>query len=204
MSKFNLEKVDLSRGASFNLTKVQEIKDIRINLNWSSQQPKSGFFSKIFGGGNVDLDLGCLFEMADGGIGAVQALGDCFGSFDRDPYIRLLDDDRTGANTEGETILINAKHWDEIKRIVVFAFIYEGAANWDATNGVVTIFTESDESDVAVRLSSGRNDRRLCGIATIENVGGQVKITNVEEYFKDQEELDRAFSIGLNWRTGSK
>lgn len=42
-----------------NLEKTPNIsKEIIINLDWS----KGGFFKNLFGGGFVDLDLGCFYE----------------------------------------------------------------------------------------------------------------------------------------------
>lgn len=98
--------------------------EIKINLNWN-RGGKKGFLS--MGRSNqVDLDLGCLYELKDGTRGVVQALGDCFGSFRDEPYTQLMGDDRTGANADGEWLRINGAHWREIKRILIFSFIYEG------------------------------------------------------------------------------
>ena len=95
-----------------------------------SCQTKKGFLGSLLGGGSngVDLDLGCMFEFKDGSKGIVQALGNHFGQLDRSPYIFLDGDDRTGSVSLGENLYINGKHWDQIKRVMVFAFIYEGVA----------------------------------------------------------------------------
>jgi tellurite resistance protein TerA len=55
------------------------------------------------------------------------------------PYIQLSDDDRTGALQTGEWLRINGKNWDQIHRVVIFAFIYQGVPNWAETDAVVTI-----------------------------------------------------------------
>jgi len=72
-----------------------------VNLNWSQGAPpkKTGFLAKLAGAGSgaVDLDLGCLYELADGSKGVVQALGNSFGSLTSPPYISLDGDDRSGA-----------------------------------------------------------------------------------------------------------
>ncbi|NNM78622.1 universal stress protein [Sphingomonas sp. ID1715] len=193
LSKVTLEKssptVSLEKkGGSFG--------EITINLNWSRAR---GWFA----GSAVDLDLGCLFEMADGRKGVVQALGNVFGDYDYPPFIELSGDDRTGDVSDGETLRINGAHWHELKRVCVFANIYDGAPNWQKTDGVVLV-TMPDQPPIEVRLSEGRNDRRLCGVVMLENAGGGLKATRLVEYVGDQEKLDQRFGWGLRWRAGTK
>src|SRR3546814_4228383 len=98
--------------------------EIVLNLNWTQGTQKKGFFGG--GSGNIDLDLGVLFEMQDGYKGVIQALGRSFGDFNQEPWISLSGDDRTCAVTGVETIRVNGRFFDRIKRIAVFALIY----NW--------------------------------------------------------------------------
>ena len=156
----------------------------------------------------IDLDLGCMYELTDGRRGLVQALGNTFGDYERDPFIKLDADDRTGAAANGENLFINGERFDQIKRAVIFSFIYEGAANWSVTNGVVTI-TAPGQAPVEVKLDGG--DRQImCAIALIENRNGQLVITKLAEYFQQQgttsahELMDRHFGFGMRWKTGSK
>lgn len=195
LSKVSLEKkgqaVSLQkRGTSFG--------QIVINLNWS--RGKKGFFSSA---GAIDLDLGCLLEMQDGRKSVVQALGRMFGSYHEPPYIALDGDDRTGDVSQGENMRINGAHWNEIRRIAIFANIYDGVPNWQQTDGVVSM-TMPDQPPIEVRMTEGRNDMRLCGIVLLENDGGQLKATRIVDYFRDQSELDRAYGWGLRWVAGSK
>ena len=160
------------------------------------------------GRSGIDLDLGCMYELADGRRGLVQALGNTFGDYEREPFIQLDADDRTGAAANGENLFINGERFDQIKRAVIFSFIYEGAANWGVTNGVVTV-TAPGQAPVEVRLDGG--DRQImCAIALIENRGGNLVITKLAEYFQQQgmtsahELMDRHYGFGMRWKTGSK
>ena len=160
------------------------------------------------GRSGIDLDLGCMYELADGRRGLVQALGNTFGDYERDPFIQLDADDRTGAAANGENLFINGERFDKIKRAVIFSFIYEGAANWGVTNGVVTV-TAPGQAPVEVKLDGG--DRQImCAIALIENRGGNLVITKLAEYFQQQgmtsahELMDRHYGFGMRWKTGSK
>ena len=160
------------------------------------------------GRSGIDLDLGCMYELADGRKGLVQALGNTFGDYERDPFIQLDADDRTGAAANGENLFINGERFDKIKRAVIFSFIYEGAANWGVTNGVVTI-QAPNQAPVEVRLDGG-DSQIMCAIALIENRGGNLVITKLAEYFQQQgmtsahELMDRHFGFGMRWKTGSK
>ena len=195
LSKVTLDKpgqtVSLEKkGAAFG--------EIGVNLNWS--RGRKGYFG---GGTAIDLDLGCLYELQDGGVGVVQALGNAFGSYDDDPYIALSGDDRTGDVSQGETMRINGRHWQDIRRVIVFANIYDGVPNWQQTDGVINV-TMPDQPPIEVRMTEGRNDRRVCGVVMIENDAGRLKATRIVEYFRDQQKLDERFEWGLRWVAGRK
>jgi tellurite resistance protein TerA len=215
LSKVTLEK----RGDKVSLDKRaggRGFGRIHVNLNWNRSgakqaQPKQGFLAKLTGGGapsGIDLDLGCMYELADGRPGLVQALGNAWGDFDRAPFIKLAADDRTGQSTDGENLTINGDHFVDIKRALIFAFIYQGAPNWAATDGVVTI-NMPEQAPIEVRLDQG-NNQMMCAIAMIENRNGSLQVTKLEEYFSQQgkqsahELMDQRFGFGLRWTTGRK
>lgn len=196
----NLGKVSLDKpGQSVSLEKRgNSFGEILINLNWT--RGRKGFF----GGGNaIDLDLGCLLELSDGRKSVVQALGRMFGSYHEPPFIALSGDDRTGDVSSGETMKINGAQWAAIRRVAIFANIYDGVPNWGQTDGIVTV-TMPDQPPIEVRMTDGRDTMRLCGVVMLENVGGSLKATRIVDYFRDQRELDIAFNWGLRWTSGSK
>ena len=133
--KINLEK---------NPTSIKE--EIVVNLDWS----KGGFFKKMFGGA-IDLDLGCFYELTDGTKMVIDGLQFSHnrggkrdqvsrqGSYTHKPYIWHMGDDRGGGASSGETILINPQGINEIKKIIIYTFIYEGVAQWSETNAVVKV-----------------------------------------------------------------
>ncbi len=195
LSKVTLDKpgqtVSLEKkGASFG--------EIVVNLNWS--RGRKGFFGS---GTAIDLDLGCLFELADGRKGVVQALGNAFGSFAQAPFIALSGDDRTGDVSQGETLRINGGQWAALRRVAIFANIYDGVPNWQQTDGIVTV-TMPDQPPIEVRMTEGRNDRRVCGVVLIENDGGRLKATRIVDYVRDQQILDDLLGWGLRWTAGRK
>ncbi len=220
--KVSLSKVTLAkRGDKVSLEKKnnQSLGRIHVNLNWNQaalpngETAKPGFFDKLLGANQprsngIDLDLGCMFELADGRQGIVQALGESWGSFAHPPFVNLESDDRSGSNINGENMYINGDQLNQIKRLLIFTFIYEGAANWAHTNGVVTI-SAPNQPQVEVKLDNGTSSL-MCAIAMIEINSGALQITKVVEYIEGtrqkmaHEIMNDRFGFGLNFRPGTK
>lgn len=204
LSKVTLDKerprIDLSKGAG-------GFGEVSINLNWNQSsapsRPTRGLFSRPTQSKSVDLDLGCLFEMADGTKGGVQALGDSFGSYNHSPYVVLSGDDRTGAVSDGEWLRINGAHWGDFKRILIYTFIYEGVPDWSATDAVVTLRTP-DQPPIEVRVDGDGGRKGMCAIALLENAAGGIRVNRAVRYFSGHSEMDRAYGWGMQWVAGSK
>ncbi|KGR76139.1 Tellurium resistance [Ureibacillus sinduriensis BLB-1 = JCM 15800] len=209
----NLDKIELKKkGQSINLAKNnQVIGEILVNLNWNqqnSEKKSGGFLSSLLGKTNtnnkVDLDLGCLYELKNGQKGSVQALGNAFGSYESHPYVQLDADDRTGSATGGENLRINGNKISEIKRVLVYAFIYEGVANWSQADGVVTLKYPAGP-DIEVKLDEHKNGQIMCAIAMIENVNDETfRVERLVEYFNGHKNMDRTYDWGMNWVAGKK
>jgi tellurite resistance protein TerA len=180
---------------------------LRVNLNWTAKPAgsKGGFFKKLLAAdsGGIDLDLAALYELADGTKGVVQALGNSFGQLDAPPYVKLDADDRTGSSEGGETLFVNLDHTAEIRRILVFAFIYEGTPAWDQANAVVTLFPVAGP-ELRIELDEHRPSR-TCAIALLSNSGGDLTVSREVRYIDGaQDKLDEAYGWGLDWRPGRK
>jgi len=206
-SSVNLNKITLEkRGNSVSLQKQADAAygEILVNLRWRPVAAhKRGGLSGLLGPGRTDLDLGCLYELANGDKSAVQALGNTFGNYYGPPYIALDADDRTGSSAEGENLRINGQHWDQIRRVLVYAFIYEGAPNWAEAEARIILKTPG-QPEIEVRLDSHRNDRPMCAIALLENQDGAIKITKLVDYYRGHLDMDQAYHWGLEWVRGRK
>jgi tellurite resistance protein TerA len=191
--------VELKKGQKVNLKKKVPIGEILINLNWD--QPKRRF---LFTPKHIDLDLGCLYELNNGRKGTVQALGNAFGHLEHEPWIALDGDDRTGASAGGENLRINGAKIPEIRRVLVYTFIYEGAANWQTANGVVTLRYPGNE-DIIVRMDEYNNARRMCAIALLENNGDDgFSVEKQVSFFDGHAQMDKAYGWGMRWVPGRK
>lgn len=199
------KKIELKKGQKVHLIKKGDsaLGDIIINLNWNRPSQDKGFFNSFFGSKGIDLDLACLYELQDGEIGAVQALGNLFGSLYLPPYIELDCDDRTGNSVAGETMRINGQHVKNIRRILIYTFIYEGAANWEEARGVVTV-TCPNSPQLVVKMDEYGSKLHTCAVALLENVGGAFSVEKIVRFFRDSKEMDDAFDWGLNWVVGRK
>lgn len=202
-SSISLSKVTLDKSRStISLDKpAAGFGEIKVNLNWN--QGKGGLLGGLFGSKSMDLDVGCLFELQDGYKGVVQALGNAFGDLNDEPYIQLMGDDRTGSVAGGEWLHINGRKWSEIRKVLIFAFIYEGAPNWRATDGVVTIFIPG-QPEIEVRMNEEGGNLGMCAIAMLENVNGAVKVTRRVDFHRGHRVMDEAYGWGMKWTAGSK
>lgn len=205
MSKVTLTKaspsVSLSKGAAAGGI-------MRVNLNWTARPAGSGggFLKKLMGASSaIDLDLACLYELADGSKGVVQALGDSLATNPGPtPVVRLDGDDRSGTNTEGENLFVDLSQLAKLKRVLVFAFIYDGVPNWAAADAVVTLHPPSGPP-VEVRLDEHSANASMCAVAMLENVGGELVVRREVRYFsRGHVELDEVYGWGLRWERGRK
>jgi tellurite resistance protein TerA len=201
----SLSKVTLTKAApTVSLTKHGGATGtLRVNLNWNARPQSHGLFKRTV---QLDLDLGCLFEFGDGTKGVVQALGNAFRGFDSTgkELVRLDGDDRSGASTEGENLYIDLRDPARIRRILVFALIYEGAANWAEAQGIATLLPVG-APPVEIHLDEPRDGARICAIAMLENRGGDVVVNRLINYIDGaQRALDQAYGWGMNWTPGRK
>lgn len=203
----SLSKVTLTKSApSVSLAKGSGGR-MRVNLAWNARPEGTGggggFLKKLTGGGNrgIDLDLGALFELSNGQKGVVQALGGAFGSLDQPPYVLLDGDDRSGGG--GENLTINLDKLGEIRRVLLFAFIYDGVPSWDKADGVVTLFPQGG-APLEIRLDE-HGGSRMCALALLENKGGTLSVNREVRYIDGaQDKLDQAYGWGMDWTPGRK
>jgi len=164
-----------------------------INLSWNARQAP------------IDLDLCCLWELTDGAKGCVQALGGKF-TVPRngpDPIIALDRDDRRGEGA-GENIRVDMGQADRIRRILVFAHIYDGVPNWAAADAVATVRPVSGPP-IEVKLDQANPHARVCAIAMVQGVGGELRIRREVRYFvRGHRAMDAAYGWGLGWGSGRK
>ncbi len=203
-------KVSLTKAApTVSLTKQGSASGtLRVNLNWNARPPQmaKGLFGRSQSAA-IDLDLGCLYEYADGSKGAVQALGNAFNdrhTYSHGPICRLDADDRSGMSTGGENLFVELAYAAEIRRVLVYAFIYEGSPNWAEANAVVTLFPVTGPQ-IEVRLDEHDPQSRMCAIAMLDNRSGQLDVRREVRYVHGmQKALDEAFGWGMQWKAGRK
>ncbi|KUJ66368.1 Tellurium resistance [Streptomyces albus subsp. albus] len=152
---------------------------------------------------NVDLDLACMYELENGGKGVVQPLGDFLGSLNSAPYVQLSGDDRFGSGS-GETIFINMDHKDDIKRLLVFVYIYDGTPAFDRTHAKLTLYP-SNGPRIEISLDERAPEARSCAVLMIEKVKDEILVRREVKYvYGFQSELDRLYGWGLQWGRGYK
>ncbi|MFE0190542.1 Tellurium resistance [Streptomyces sp. NPDC059008] len=151
----------------------------------------------------IDLDLACLYELKDGTKGVVQPLGNFLGDLNAAPFVKLSGDDRFGSPS-GETLYINMDQRDEIKRMLIFVYIYDGTPAFDRTHAVVTLYP-SNGPRMEIKLDERAPQARSCAIFMLENNKGELTVRREVKYvYGFQAELDRLYGWGLQWGRGYK
>lgn len=186
--------------------------EIVINLDWN----KGGFFKTLFGGAAVDLDLGCFYELRNGkkmlidglqfshGRGGNRHQVSRQGCYDQAPYIWHQGDDRGGGASSGETILVNPNGVSQIKRIIVYTFIYEGVAKWSETNAVVKVKVPGSE-DVIVEMGRQTSSKMFCAIAQLDfGTDNSITVKKLVTFHDGHRECDKQYGWGFNYTQGSK
>lgn len=216
LNKITLEKqgdshkIDLTKGAG------KPTKEIVINLNWTQEVKKKGFLSGILGGSQeIDLDLGCFYHLQDGqksvidgvqfshGQGGPRDVLTRQGRYTGVPWIWHTGDDRSGAGA-GENIIVNPKGLNELKRIVVYCFIYDGVAKWNQTNAVVTVKIP-DTPEIVVEMGEQFSNQRFCAIAEILfDKDSSITVKKLVSFHNRHGDCDKAYGWGMQWTTGGK
>ncbi|WNI15358.1 TerD family protein [Actinacidiphila sp. ITFR-21] len=222
----NVHSVELTkRRPEISLTKQgAAVGNMRVNLSWQMRTSdtagwtveRRGFLRRqldvfkpqvVQAAGpamvNVDLDLACLYELADGTKGVVQPLGGFLGDLDSAPYIKVSGDDRFGGSS-GETLFINLDKREEFKRLLVFVYIYDGTPAFDRAHAKLEIFPGSGPR-IEISLNEREPQARSCAVLLIENRKGELVVRREVRYvYGFQAEIDRLYGWGLQWGRGYK
>lgn len=190
------------------------IGEIVINLDWNKGNT-GGFFKSLFKKA-VDLDLGCFYELRDGSKKLIDGLqfshgrgGDRHqktnqGCYDYAPYVWHMGDDRGGNSTSGETILVNPNGASQIKRIIVYTFIYDGVAKWSETNAVVKVKVPGCE-DVIVEMGTQSSNKRFCAIAQLDfGTDNSITVKKLITFHDGHRDCDACYEWGFRYSPGSK
>ncbi|MFJ2895568.1 TerD family protein [Streptomyces sp. NPDC087218] len=210
-----LTKVTLTKDApSVSLAKQGGTSGaLRVNLNWEVRKQFKGWGSKLGRAvaqhADLDLDLCALYELTDGRKGVVQALGNAFGALQHPPYIHLDGDDRTGAVATGENLTVNLDHKNELRRVLIFVTIYEGARSFADLHATVTLQPQHG-APIDFSLDECTVPSTVCALALLTNNGGDLTVQREARYLvpergvSPQRTIDYAYGWGMNWTPGRK
>jgi tellurite resistance protein TerA len=142
-----------------------------------------------------------MFELQDGQSSVIQPLGGNLGWPDSYPWLYLDKDDRSGRATDGENLYIVKP--EVVKRVMVFALIYEGAADFRSVGAYLTVVDHLG-AITQVALDNPDANRTFCAVATITVQGDQLVIQKEERYFRGHRDADGFYGFGFDWTPGRK
>ena len=205
LAKITLDKPQAT--ARLNLSKG--LSDLKVKLQWNSQPAqKKGFFASFLGTPSIDLDLGIFVELANGSKSIIDPLQFAHdnsrkGSLAAAPFVLHSGDDRSGGG--GETILVSGTHIGKIQRLIVYTFIYQGAAQWRATDAHVHIEVPG-QSPIDIVMGDQTDSRTMCALASIEVGGGgtTLDVKRLMTFHNGHADCDGKYGWGFEWQDGSK
>ena len=113
---------------------------------------------------NVDLDLGCMYELADGTKGVVQPLGGFLGDLN-DAAVHASSAATTGSGRRpARRSTSTSTTGTSIKRLLVFVYIYDQTPAFDRTHAIVTLYPEQRPADRDRASTSGHPQARSCAV----------------------------------------
>lgn len=212
LNKITLEKQGDSHKINLSKDAGDSKQEISINLNWTQ---KKGFWASLIGSA-VDLDLGVWYELRDGSKNCIDGLQFAHGqggrrdqrtrqgSYTQSPWVWHTGDDRSGSAAEGESILINPKGIEELRRMTIYCFIYDGVAKWAETNAVVTIKVP-DNPDIEVEMGQQQSKQNFCAIAEILfDTDNSMTVKKLVTFHNGHPDCDKAYNWGMRWQEGGK
>jgi tellurite resistance protein TerA len=210
LSKVKLE----SKGDSHTIKlKSKSSSDgIIINLNWKTSadldlgcfyelKPAGGFLSSLAGGSKMVID-GLQFSNGRGGSKNQNTKQGCF---TKSPWVWHQGDDLSGSQSnDGEFIHINPQGYNDLKRVHIYAFIYEGVASWSQTNSLVTINVPGQQP-IEIEMGRQSSSKTFCVLATLDFLGNdQIKVSKQVTFHGGHAEADRTYGWGMKWSAGRK
>lgn len=188
--------LNLAKQATLSLKKIKNLGEIIVNLNWNQNNRLRR---------NVDIDIGCFVE-TDGGWKSEWVVDGLNrnGSLHDYPYVDIDQDDRTGSSATGETLRVNSRGLEHIKRILLYTYIYEGADDWNDLDAVVTI-KFPNKADMVIKMNEFNRRARYSVLAEIRNDGKNLEIKKILDFLNGgHKEITDKYRWHFSWRAGSK
>ena len=188
--------LNLAKQATLSLKKIKNLGEIIVNLNWNQNNRLRR---------NVDIDIGCFVETDDGWKSEWVVDGlNRNGSLRDYPYVDIDQDDRTGSSATGETLRVNSRGLEHIKRILLYTYIYEGADDWNDLDAVVTI-KFPNKADMVIKMNEFNRRARYSVLAEIRNDGKNLEIKKILDFLNGgHKEITDKYRWHFSWRAGSK
>lgn len=162
---------------------------------------------------DIDVGLACMYELSTSQKGVVQALkpDPNFGSLSYLPFIRLRNDDRTGAKKGGgeEMLQVSLRHAAAIRRLLVFAYVYDKSSTWRKVRNAAVNIGHPAQGNYDFRLGCNRFgfpslrrwSARSCVLFTMErDHRSNFVMTPQGTYFKGaHQQISDAYNMGLTF-----
>ncbi len=117
-----------------------------------------------------------------------------------------------GAVATGENLTINLDHKAQLRRVLIFVTIYEGARSFADLHATVTLQPPQHGAPIDFSLDECTVPSTVCALALITNTGNDLTVQREARYLvpqrggvSPQRTIDHAYGWGgMNWTPGRK
>ena len=125
------------------------------------------------------------------------------GCYNQAPWVWHAGDDRVGANAQGENLLLNSAAGQYLHRLVIYAFIYDGAPAWASTDAVIRLEVPR-QPPLVIELGKQNARQNFCVLASLEFQAGGIKVTRHASFHDGHGDASTAYNWQMNFQPGSK
>ena len=90
-----------------------------------------------------------------------------------------------------------------IEFAVIFAYIYDGVADWNKTDATITL-KQPGSPDIELNINNANTNKRFVVFASMTASANGLNIVREERFFKGHKEIDKHYGFGFIWVPGSK
>ena len=87
--------------------------------------------------------------------------------------------------------------------MVIYCFIYEGAAKWAESDAIITVKVPN-QPEIVVEMGKQTDPRTFCAIATIDFEYTQMSVRKDINFFNGHADCSQYYGWGFNFSAGSK
>lgn len=147
---------------------------------------------------STDIHLGCMWQMVDDEVGAIQSYGNQVRAPRAGPALLSLG---ARSETSGETLTMALSQIPQLSRMVLYLYAHSGHPDWRNLLPVVTMSVD----DARIEMSAGDppSGTTITALTSIHRVQDTLVVRREVEYLRGQQSaVGTAYGFDVSWSSG--